>query len=175
MVACRNPKLSFSDAGTCRMKIFDYETSLWLPRPREEIFPFFADANNLQAITPAWLDFHVLTQRVEIRAGALIDYRLRVHGVPLKWRTHIKVWEPPFKFVDEQVRGPYRLWHHEHTFEPADSGTLCRDKVRYAMWGGRLINWLLVRRDVERIFAHRQQCLQKRFAPPVVEPVGNSL
>lgn len=157
------------------MKTFDFETSLWLPRPREEIFPFFADANNLQAITPAWLDFHVLTPRVEIRAGALIDYRLRVHGVPLNWRTHIQVWEPPFRFVDEQVRGPYRLWHHEHTFEPADNGTLCRDKVRYAMWGGRLINWLLVRRDVERIFAHRQQCLQKRFASPVGEAVGNSL
>jgi ligand-binding SRPBCC domain-containing protein len=75
--------------------------------------------------------------------------------------------------VDEQVRGPYRLWHHEHIFEPADNGTLCRDKVRYAMWGGRLINRLLVRRDVERIFAHRQQCLRQRFASPMGEPAGH--
>jgi len=157
------------------MTIVEYETALWLPRPREEVFPFFADANNLQVITPPWLEFQVVTPEVANAVGALIDYRLRVHGVPLKWRTHIKVWEPPFKFVDEQVRGPYRLWHHEHTFELADNGTLCRDKVRYAMWGGRLINRLLVRRDVERIFAHRQACLQRRFASPVGEPVGNSL
>jgi len=153
------------------MKLFCFETSLWLPRSPAGVFPFFADANNLQAITPDWLDFQVLTRQVTLRTGALIDYRLRVHGIPLRWRTLISVWEPPVRFVDEQVRGPYRLWHHEHIFEPADGGTLCQDKVRYAMWGGRLVNRLFVRRDVERIFAHRQRCLRRHF-PPGVDPLG---
>lgn len=145
------------------MSTFEFETTLWLPWPREEVFPFFADANNLQSITPTWLDFHVLTPGVAIKAGALIDYRLRVRGIPLRWRTHIKIWEPPFRFVDEQVRGPYRIWHHEHIFESVNLGTLCRDRVHYAMWGGGLVNRWFVRRDVERIFAHRQDCLRKRF------------
>lgn len=145
------------------MTLFEFKTELWLPRPRQEIFPFFADANNLQAITPPWLNFHVLTPEVEIRAGALIDYRLRVRGIPLRWRTHIKVWEPPGRFVDEQLRGPYRRWVHEHTFEESNGGTLCRDHVQYAVWGGRLVEWLFVRRDVRQIFDHRQQRLNELF------------
>lgn len=153
------------------MTIFEHKTSLWLPRSREEIFPFFADAGNLQAITPPWLDFQVLTPDVEICAGALIDYRLKVHGIPLRWRTRIDVWEPPYRFVDEQLRGPYRLWHHEHVFEEADGGTMCRDHVRYAMIGGALINRLFVRRDVESIFAFRQQRLQQMFSQAGRAPI----
>lgn len=145
------------------MRIFEFKTSLWLPRPRKEIFSFFADARNLQAITPSWLDFNVLTPDVEIRAGALIDYRLKVHGIPLRWRTRIDAWEPPYRFVDEQIRGPYQLWHHEHVFEEMDGGSTCRDHVRYAMFGGFLINRLFVRRDVEAIFACRQELLRRMF------------
>jgi ligand-binding SRPBCC domain-containing protein len=144
--------------------MFTFETALWLPQPREVVFAYFSDAANLQAITPPWLHFHILTPLpIAMRAGALIDYRLRVHGVPLRWRTRIAVWEPPFRFVDEQLRGPYRRWVHEHTFEAVDGGTLCRDRVEYDVPGGRLIERLFVRRDVEQIFAYRRQRLEERF------------
>jgi ligand-binding SRPBCC domain-containing protein len=136
----------------------------WLPRPLVELFPFFADAANLERITPPWLGFHILTPPpIEMRPGALIDYRLRVRGIPLRWRTRIAVWEPPGRFVDEQVRGPYRRWVHEHTFVERDGGALCRDSVRYAVPGGELVHRWLVRPDVERIFAWRQQALARLF------------
>ena len=96
--------------------------------------------------------------------GTVIDYRLRVHGVRIRWRSLISAWEPPCRFVDEQVRGPYRLWHHEHIFEEVEEGTVVQDRVRYAPLGGVLINSLFVRRDVERIFAYRAQELEQRFA-----------
>ena len=141
-----------------------YATELWLPQPPEEIFPFFAEARNLQRITPPWLKFEVLTAApILMRTGTLIDYRLKVHGVPLRWRTEIAEWVPPHRFVDTQVRGPYRLWYHTHTFEARDGGTLCGDRVRYRAPGGGLIHWLFVRRDVERIFAYRQERLVAIF------------
>jgi hypothetical protein len=136
----------------------------WLPRPPAELFPFFADAANLERITPPWLAFRILTPGpIEMRPGALIDYRLKVHGVPLRWRTRIAAWEPPHRFVDEQLRGPYRRWVHEHTFVEQDGGTLCRDDVRYAVLGGALVDRLLVRRDVESIFAYRRRALSELF------------
>lgn len=146
------------------MRIFDFHATQSLPLPPEAVFPFFADAYNLQALTPPWLDFQILTPRpIPMRVGALIDYRLRVHGVPLRWRTRIAGWDPPRRFADEQLRGPYRLWHHEHLFEAVEGGTLMHDRVRYAVWGGALINRLFVRRDIERIFAFRKQALERRF------------
>jgi ligand-binding SRPBCC domain-containing protein len=99
-----------------------------------------------------------------MREGALIDYKLRVRGVPLRWRTRINLWQPPHLFVDEQLRGPYRLWIHEHTFEPRDGGTVCRDSVRYAVPFDFFVHKLLVRPDVEKIFAFRTRELQRRFA-----------
>ncbi len=156
------------------MRTHGFECELQLPRPREAIFPFFADARNLQAITPPWLDFEILTPgNIEMRAGALIDYRLRLRGIPLRWRTQITLWEPPGRFVDVQVRGPYRLWEHEHVFEPVPDGTVCRDRVRYAVLGGTLVQWLFVRRDIERIFAYRQAKLRQLFASTIEpEPRG---
>ena len=148
-----------------RMTEHRFFDELWLPRPRAEVFPFFADARNLGVITPPWLSFEVLTPSpIGMRAGALIDYRLRFRGLPLRWRTEITVWEPPSRFVDRQLRGPYRLWHHAHTFEERDGGTLCRDEVRYAVLGGEWVNRLFVRRDVGRIFAFRRQKLLELFA-----------
>jgi len=142
-------------------------TELWLPRPRDEVFPFFADAHNLEAITPPWLRFQVLTPRpIPMRPGARIDYRLRVHGLPLRWQSEITAWEPPFRFMDEQRRGPYRRWVHTHTFAERDGGTLCHDHVEYAVPGGRLVNWLIVRRDVAAIFRFRQEALARRFTKP---------
>lgn len=149
------------------MRVFTLQTELWLPRPRAEVFPFFAEARNLEAITPPWLRFEVLTPApLELRAGALIDYRLRVHGIPLRWRTEITVWQPPHRFTDVQRRGPYRLWEHTHTFAERDGGTWCSDHVRYRPRGGALVHWLFVRRDVERIFAFRQQRLAALFPAP---------
>lgn len=140
------------------------ETDFWLPHPRDAVFDFFADATNLEAITPPWLNFRITTPLpIEMRPGALIDYRLRLHGVPLQWRTEIAVWEPPFRFVDQQLRGPYRLWRHLHTFEEHDGGTRCRDVVDYAFFGGPLVHALLVKRDLERIFAYREERIRAHF------------
>jgi ligand-binding SRPBCC domain-containing protein len=144
------------------MHEFTFQTELWLPRPRTEVFHFFAEARNLETITPPWLKFEVLTPApIEMRSGTLIDYRIRVHGLPIRWRTEITEWQPPHHFVDVQLRGPYKLWHHTHTFEEHNGGTVCLDHVRYWPRGGALVNWLFVRRDVERIFQYRQQRMQE--------------
>jgi ligand-binding SRPBCC domain-containing protein len=151
------------------MTVHRFEMEQWLPRPRTEVFPFFADAANLQAITPPWLDFKVVMPGpITMRPGALIDYRLKLRGIPIGWRTEISVWEPPFRFVDRQLKGPYRQWIHEHTFEEKDGGTLCRDRVDYAVPGGTLVNRLFVRRDVETIFAFRREQLDRLFAGSAV-------
>ena len=146
------------------MRIFEFRARTRVPRPRAEVFAFFADAGNLQELTPPWLRFEVLTPRpIEMRPGALIDYRLRLRLIPIRWRTEITAWEPPRRFVDEQLRGPYRLWIHEHTFEEDGDGTLCGDFVRYAVPFGALANRLLVARDVRKIFAYRERRLQEIF------------
>jgi ligand-binding SRPBCC domain-containing protein len=147
------------------MKTFAFSTELWLPRPRAEVFAFFGEARNLETITPPWLQFEVLTPApILMRVGTLIDYRIRIHGIPVSWRTEITEWNPPCRFVDVQLRGPYTLWHHTHAFEERDGGTQCTDRVRYRPRGGALMNWLFVRRDVERIFAYRATRLRQRFA-----------
>ena len=149
---------------THRGRTFRMEAELWLPRPIDEIFPFFADARNLEKLTPRFLNFHVLTPApIPMRTGQIIDYKLRVRGFPIRWKTRIAAWEPPHRFLDEQLKGPYRLWVHEHTFEEKDGGTLCRDAVDYAVPGGVLIHKLLVRRDVENIFKFRTERLQELF------------
>ncbi len=147
------------------MKEFLFHAEVWLPRSRDEVFWFFSDARNLEALTPSWLKFEVLTPApIAMQPGALIEYQIRVHGFPIGWRTEITEWSPPFRFVDVQLRGPYRLWHHTHIFEEREGGTLCTDEVRYRPRGGALVNWLFVRRDVERIFQYRQQKLREIFA-----------
>lgn len=149
------------------MKIHRFRCEQWLGRPLEEVFAFFADAFNLERLTPPWLRFRVLTPApIEMREGALIDYRLRLHGLPLRWRSRIALWEPPHRFADEQVRGPYRRWHHTHRFEPGGEGTTVIDEVDYAVWGGSLVDRLLVRGDVERIFAYRRATLERELAAP---------
>jgi ligand-binding SRPBCC domain-containing protein len=129
----------------------------------EEVFPFFADARNLEAITPPLLRFRVLTpEPIEMRVGTCVQYRLRVHGIPIRWDATIQDWSPPHRFVDVQVRGPYALWHHTHEFAPITGshppGTLMTDTVRYAIgFGplGELVRRALVRRDLDAIFAFR--------------------
>ncbi len=144
---------------------FSFSTELWLPRQPSEVFPFFADAFNLAQITPPWLGFHVITPGpIDMHEGTLIDYKLRLRGLPLRWRTEITAWEPPHRFVDRQIKGPYRTWIHEHRFEAQDGGTLCTDHVQYDMMLGRCMDRLLIRRDVERIFAYRQDRLRTLFS-----------
>lgn len=145
---------------------FRLEASVFLPRSRDEVFEFFSDAVKLQILTPKWLHFSVLTSPpIHMQPEALINYRLRVRGIPIFWQSRISKWEPPLCFVDEQTRGPYRKWHHEHTFEEADGGTLCRDTVDYSVYGGALVNALFVRPDLLKIFAFRQGMLRELFPP----------
>ena len=148
-----------------------------LPGSPDDVFPFFADARNLEAITPPLLRFEVVTpDPIEMGVGTLIQYRLRLRGVPVQWLTSIQAWDPPHRFVDVQVRGPYALWHHTHTFEPHEDGTLMRDIVRYAIGFGPLgdvAHRLFVRRDVESIFDFRRQELARRTASDSAS--GNSL
>lgn len=135
-----------------------------LPGAPEDVFPFFGDALNLEAITPPWLGFRVTTPGpIDMRPGALIEYRLRLHGMPIRWRTTIAAWDQPRRFVDVQLRGPYTLWHHTHDFEPDGvRGTVMRDTVRYALPLGPLgevAHRLLVRRDLAAIFDFRREAV----------------
>lgn len=133
-------------------------------RELDEVFKFFSDAVNLERITPPWIHFHVVTpQPIEMRQGRLIDYKLRLRGLPMRWQSEITAWEPRRRFVDEQRRGPYRFWRHEHLFEPCNGGTRVIDEVLYGVPGGAIIHNLLVRRDVEAIFHYRQATLSKIF------------
>jgi len=146
------------------MKTHSFNTEMWLKPPLEEVFSFFSDARNLERITPPWVRFRILTSgEIPMRLGALIDYRIRVHGVPLRWQSEITLWEPGRRFVDEQRRGPYRLWIHEHRFSAKDGGTLVEDRVEYAVPGGALVNRLFVANDVAKIFEYRKRKLEEIF------------
>lgn len=140
--------------------------------PPESIFDFFADAANLEAITPPWLQFRILTPLpITMDSGTLIDYRLRLHWIPIRWRTEIAEWNPPYHFIDQQLRGPYRLWRHTHTFESIPDGTLMTDSVEYSVPGGRIFNRWFVEPDLRKIFAWRQKCLAERF--DVLDPIAS--
>jgi ligand-binding SRPBCC domain-containing protein len=138
-----------------------------LAHPLGEVFPFFAAARNLERITPPWLRFEVRTpEPVRMEAGAVIDYRLHYRGVALGWTSQIEVWEPGRQFVDRQLRGPYGLWHHRHTFTEVDGGTVIEDEVHYAApFGllGELAQPVLIERDLKRIFDYRQQAVRRIF------------
>lgn len=149
------------------MRVHLLEREQLVPREPAETWDFFQDAYNLEAITPAFLGFRVTTPRpIAMEEGTLIDYELRLHGVPVRWRTRIEAWEPHARFVDRQLRGPYALWHHTHTFEAAPGGTLMRDRVRYRLplgIAGALAHAAFVRRDLERIFDFRHAEVERRL------------
>jgi ligand-binding SRPBCC domain-containing protein len=149
--------------------VYELTTSLWLPRPRAEVFAFFADAHNLERITPGFLRFEVLNPApIAMHAGTLIDHRLRLHGIPIRWRTAITAWDPPVRFVDTQLRGPYTEWVHTHSFDEEDGGTLVKDRVRYRLPGPwfatRIVNRLMVAPDTRKIFEYRHEALRRLFA-----------
>jgi ligand-binding SRPBCC domain-containing protein len=141
-----------------------------IERPTEEVFGFYGDARNLERITPPWLGFEVTTPGpIEMGEGAVIEYRLRLHRVPVRWRTRIEVWEPPRRFVDVQIKGPYSLWEHTHTFEEDGPGaTAIVDRVRYSIpFGplGELTDRLLVQRDLRQIFDYRRDSVARELPP----------
>lgn len=137
--------------------------SITITRPLREVFDFFADAGNLERITPPELNFHIITpQPIDIEKGTLIDYSLKLRGLPMKWRTEISVWEPPFEFVDQQLSGPYKQWIHRHRFtELAKGETLIEDEVRYRLPLEPLgdVVHFIVRRELNYIFDHRQKAV----------------
>lgn len=149
-----------------RIHILQREQRLQLPI--NEVFNFYGDAHNLERITPPLLRFEVTTPRpIEMGVGTLIEYRLRLHRVPVRWRTRIEAWEPPRRFVDVQIKGPYSLWEHTHTFEEDGPGTtIIRDRVRYSIpFGplGEIADRLLVRRDLGRIFDYRRDAVGREL------------
>ncbi len=140
-----------------------------LPAPRAEVFAFFSDPSNLERLTPPWLNFRIVTPSPLPRGeGALFEYRLKVRGLPIFWRTLIEHWDEGHGFVDRQLVGPYALWHHTHRFEDLPGGgTRIIDRVRYRVgFGifGRLATWLLVRRDIQRIFDYRKAVIAELFS-----------
>ena len=148
-------------------RVHRLERSQLVARPRKEVFAFFADAANLEAITPAFLRFRIVTPApIEMRAGAHIEYALSLFGIPLRWRTRITEWEPGVRFVDEQERGPYALWRHTHEFESMGGSTLVRDLVEYAIPLGPLgcvARAVFVRRALDRIFDFRREAIRQRL------------
>lgn len=148
----------------------------FLPRPIDEVFAFFADARNLESITPGFLHFRILTPMpIAMAPGALIDYRLRLFGWPIAWRTRIETFEPLRRFTDVQLRGPYRRWHHLHEFTPVDGGTLMVDCVEYEIpYGalGALAHVAFVRRTLERIFDYRRDQVARLLGAGETEREG---
>ena len=138
-----------------------------LPGDLESVFSFFADVENLELITPSWVGFRVLTRMpCEIRAGTILDYRIRLVGVPVRWRTRIMTWEPPFRFTDLQERGPYASWEHTHSFEKITDGVRMRDTICYTMpfgFVGTLAHVIAVRSSLRRIFDYRYEVLAREF------------
>ncbi|MEK6554772.1 MAG: TIGR01777 family oxidoreductase [Bdellovibrionota bacterium] len=139
----------------------------WVPRPPNEVFQFFCDETNLEALTPPLLNFHVRNKSTQkIGKGTLINYDLKIRGIPLTWQTLIDDWRPPHQFTDEQLKGPYKKWLHTHTFAPACGGTLMRDRIRYRLplgAFGRIGGHWLVRKDIEKIFNYRRSVIREMF------------
>lgn len=150
--------------------MYQLERQQFVPRPRDEVFAFFTEARNLEKLTPAFLNFRILNPLpIELRGGTLIDYQIRLGGLPMRWRTRIESFEAPERFVDVQLSGPYRCWRHVHEFEDMPGGTRVIDSVTYALpfgFVGVLADRLLVRRLLERIFEYRQRRLAELFPGP---------
>lgn len=148
----------------------------WIPRKLEEVFDFFSRAENLEQLTPPSVGFQILTPTpIGMREGALIDYKIRIRGVPVRWRTKIAAWEPPNRFVDEQLAGPYRQWIHEHRFEAEGDGTRMVDKVLYRAPGWflePLIHHFFVGPELGKIFAFREARMREIFAAETTTPRG---
>lgn len=143
----------------------EYRQEIWLRRTPEEIFPFFSDPGNLAHLSPGFCHFRVVGS-AELREGAEVSYRLRLHGLPLRWRARIEIWDPPRSFVDSQLRGPFKLWNHTHQFEAFDGGTIVRDRIRLVLpFGvlGEVIAAPFVDRDIATVLAYRRAAIFDQF------------
>lgn len=142
------------------------KTETFIPRPLDEVFEFFSNAENLETLTPKTLGFTILTPTpIPMTTGTLIDYRIRIHGIPVKWKTEILLWDPPRQFIDMQLKGPYRLWHHLHTFKEVEGGVQMTDIVHYVSPFHAIMDRLYIRNQVKEIFAYRTQRLHELFPP----------
>jgi ligand-binding SRPBCC domain-containing protein len=149
------------------------EARVWLGRPRAEVFAFFADPANLALVTPPWLGFRLLTPSPPMAAFAVFDYAIRWLGLPLRWRAFIREYDPPARFVDVQVRGPYQRWEHRHLFLEERGGTWVEDHVRYQLRlgpFGRGVHALMVGRQLRAIWAYRRRRLGELIAPALDAP-----
>jgi len=147
------------------MKDYRFHIEQFIPQSIDRVFDFFSQAENLEQITPPWLHFRIVTPvPIDMHQGTCIDYRLQLYGIPINWKTEISAWQPPLRFVDAQVSGPYTLWVHEHRFEKKDHGTMMFDTVVYNFRAGilrPLVNRLFVAKRVHRIFAYRSSKIQE--------------
>lgn len=149
------------------MKTYEINTTQFIEKPLETVFNFFSKPENLERITPENLSFKVLTPTpIKMEKGALIDYTIRIVVVPIHWRTYISKYDPPYEFVDEQVKGPYAFWHHTHTFKEVDGGVEINDKVKYAIpMGilGRFMHAVYIKNNLKKIFSHRKAVIENVF------------
>ena len=149
------------------MKIYTLESNQFINKPIEEVFQFFSKPENLSVITPAKLGFKILSPNpIKMEVGRLIDYNIYLMGIPIHWRTLITDYEPPNMFVDQQIKGPYAMWHHTHTFHKVKGGVEIKDRVVYSIpfgFLGRLLNYLWIKRDLNNIFLHRKKVIDKLF------------
>ena len=150
------------DGKSKRNGVRRYQTEMWVDAPIDKVFEFFSNPANLEQITPPWLKFKMMQpQHLSIAPGTIIDYRLRLHGIPITWQSEITEWNPPYHFTDVQRKGPYRHWVHTHEFNEAGTGTFIRDSVDYKVPGGYIVDRLFVRKDIERIFTYRKSKLRE--------------
>jgi len=150
------------------MKLYSLNRSQTIRRPINEVFRFFENPENLKKITPKKLGFLLLTPTpIEMKQGTLIDYTIKVHGIGMRWTTLITEFNPPYKFVDVQLKGPYSYWHHTHGFKTIENGTVMSDKVVYALplrFIGRIVHALLVKRQLQKIFDYRAKIIKRHFS-----------
>jgi len=149
------------------MKTFEINMKQYINKPLDVVFEFFSKPENLEMITPKSLSFNILTPTpIKMEKGSLIDYTIRLFGIPIHWRTLISDYEPPFRFVDQQIKGPYTFWHHTHTFKLVEGGVEIIDEVKYSLplgWLGTLAHAIWVRKDLEKIFEYRKTVIQHYF------------
>ena len=154
------------DVGDRSIRVHVLRTSICVPVGVDQVFDFFSNASNLERLTPPELHFHIITaEPIDIREGTLIDYRLRIYGIPFKWQTKITNWDPPNQFIDEQVIGPYKQWIHVHSFAEQNGTTTINDRVFYRLplWPVGEIAYPLVSSQLRRIFSFRNRLISETF------------
>ena len=147
------------------MKYHEFKEKQFIDLPIEEVFNYFSNPSNLQKITPKYLNFKIKNNPPFImKKGQLFEYRLRVRGIPITWISLISSYDPPYSFIDEQIKGPYSSWHHTHLFKEENGGTVIIDEVKYTLplgLIGKIVNLIWVKKDLDKIFQYRQKIIEK--------------